>query len=189
MDVGHVRVEIYDPSNTNQIPEIIIPAHQGELGHISLTPDGKFLATASNKGTLIRVYDPATGTKLKEFRRGNEQAQIYSIAFSKDEKYLCCSSSSGRGTIHIFAWDQPGQAKLSFMQSFVPYLGSWWSFSQFSIVAGVKSICCFSPKEDEKNTIIVVCSNGYYYKFRFDETGQKEPTRIAFDYFLSKENE
>jgi hypothetical protein len=34
------------------------------------------LATASEKGTLVRVYDTPRGTLLHEFRRGADRAQV-----------------------------------------------------------------------------------------------------------------
>ena len=35
------------------------------------------LATASEKGTLIRVFDSQTGKKLCEVRRGSERAMVH----------------------------------------------------------------------------------------------------------------
>jgi WD40 repeat protein len=59
------------------------------------------LATASDKGTLIRIYSTETGAFLAELRRGTEKAEIYSISFNPSSKFLACSSD--RGTIHIFS--------------------------------------------------------------------------------------
>ena len=39
--------------------------------------DGTMLATASEKGTLIRVFDSQTGKKLCEVRRGSERAMVH----------------------------------------------------------------------------------------------------------------
>jgi WD40 repeat protein len=59
------------------------------------------LATASDKGTLIRLFNVEKGTFLLEVRRGSERADLYSIAFDPLSKFIACSSD--RGTIHIFS--------------------------------------------------------------------------------------
>lgn len=62
---GHVRVELYDLRKSQ-----LIPAHESELAAVCLNHQGTRLATASDKGTLIRVFDTHTGELLKELRRG-----------------------------------------------------------------------------------------------------------------------
>ena len=93
---GGVRVELYDARKN-----IIINAHNTDLGALSLNLNGSRLATASEKGTLIRVFDTATGQMLKELRRGSERAVIQSIAFNCENTFLACSSD--KGTVHIFS--------------------------------------------------------------------------------------
>jgi hypothetical protein len=39
--------------------------------------DGTMLATASEKGTLVRVFDSQSGKKLCEVRRGSERAMVH----------------------------------------------------------------------------------------------------------------
>ena len=59
-----------------------------------------YLATASDKGTIVRIFEVATGTKLYQFRRGTYPTKIYSLRFSADDKYVLATSSSL--TVHIF---------------------------------------------------------------------------------------
>lgn len=92
---GHVRVELYDKRQ-----QTLIPAHEGALACIALNQNGKRLATASEKGTLIRIFCTETGGLLQELRRGADKAIVYSIAFSADNRWLACTSD--KGTVHIF---------------------------------------------------------------------------------------
>lgn len=92
---GHVRVELYDLKKTS-----LIPAHETALACLALNFDGTRLATASEKGTLVRVFDTATGAALQELRRGADRAEIYSIAFNYSSQWLAVSSD--KGTVHIF---------------------------------------------------------------------------------------
>lgn len=58
---GEVRVELYSSRRTK-----FIQAHDSSLACLSLSLDGSLLATASNKGTLVRIFNTADGTKLQE---------------------------------------------------------------------------------------------------------------------------
>jgi WD40 repeat protein len=55
----------------------VIVAHTSHLCCLATSPDGSRIATASDKGTLIRVFDTKKGTLISEFRRGMERAEIY----------------------------------------------------------------------------------------------------------------
>ena len=103
LNKGQVRVELYDVCATK-----FISAHDGDLAMLALSLDGALLATASEKGTLVRVYDAAAATLLHEFRRGADRATIYSIAFSATNEYLACSSD--KGTVHVWAIPPDGDA-------------------------------------------------------------------------------
>ena len=63
---------------------------------------GTLLATASQKGTLIRIHSTESGQPVHEFRRGAESADIYSLCFDIGSKWLACSSLD-KSTVHIFA--------------------------------------------------------------------------------------
>lgn len=58
---GQVRVEHYATKRTK-----FITAHDSRIACFALTQDGRLLATASTKGTLVRVFNTADGTLLQE---------------------------------------------------------------------------------------------------------------------------
>lgn len=84
----------------NLKPINVIRAHKGPLSIIQFNRDGTLLATASNKGTVIRVFSLSNTNLLYTLRRGSYTANIYSIAFSNDSTLL--SVSSDTGTVHVF---------------------------------------------------------------------------------------
>uniref|UniRef100_A0A383WHS1 Autophagy-related protein 18a n=1 Tax=Tetradesmus obliquus TaxID=3088 RepID=A0A383WHS1_TETOB len=96
LHTGQVRIELYDRKQTK-----FISAHNTPLACLCLSLCGKRLATASDKGTLLRVWNTADGSLLQELRRGTEPAHIHSIAFSKHCDWLAVSSD--KGTVHVFA--------------------------------------------------------------------------------------
>ncbi|KAG6863023.1 hypothetical protein C0993_000489, partial [Termitomyces sp. T159_Od127] len=67
---------------------------------LSLNPAGTLLATASDKGTVIRVWSVPAAEKLYQFRRGTREARIYSLSFNAVSTLLAVSSA--HETVHIF---------------------------------------------------------------------------------------
>lgn len=101
-----------------------------------------------------------------------DRADIYSLSFHPEDPYICVSSD--KGTVHIYSLITPNsaekqkrnqQSRLAFMKEILPsYFSSEWSLSQFPI-PDCRSICAFGA---QKNTVIVVCSNGIFLKYSFD---------------------
>ena len=77
---GLGRVQIVDLANPDNQP-ITIVAHDTKLSCLQMNIQGTRLATASDKGTLIRIFDTESGKLLSELRRGTQAATIYSINF------------------------------------------------------------------------------------------------------------
>lgn len=104
---GNAHIEVFQTVNNNLevVRKALIMAHESDIACLALSKDGKLLATASDKGTLIRVFDIGDNPAkmIKEVRRGSSKAEIYCISFSNDKNYLCTTSSSG--TVHIFNID------------------------------------------------------------------------------------
>ena len=81
-----------------------VAAHESSLAALAFNPAGDKLATASERGTVIRVFstqDGMEGRKLAEFRRGVKRcALVHSLSFSQDSKFLVLSSNTE--TVHVF---------------------------------------------------------------------------------------
>lgn len=87
--------------DANQMHEVkVISAHQAPLSCIAMNKDGTLLATASEKGTVIRVFEIPSAKKLYQFRRGSMPARIHCMSFNATSTLLCVSSATE--TIHIF---------------------------------------------------------------------------------------
>ena len=94
MTRGHARVELYDARKST-----VVAAHESDLARLALSGDGSLLATASDKGTLIRVFDAHSGAQLREFRRGVDRALVYSIVFCPETKYAACFLGQGHACV------------------------------------------------------------------------------------------
>jgi autophagy-related protein 18 len=78
----------------------VVEAHKSPLSHVALNNDGTLLATASDKGTIIRVFSVPDAQKLYQFRRGTYPSRIFSMSFNLVSSLLCISSATE--TVHIF---------------------------------------------------------------------------------------
>ena len=115
----------------------MIPAHDSPLAAVAFNPTGTKLATASERGTVIRIFSVQDGTRLMEFRRGVKRcAHVYSLAFSQDSDYLALSSNTE--TIHIFKLDQPqteAAPVVQRQQSAQQEDGSWMGYFSKAVTA------------------------------------------------------
>ena len=78
----------------------VVEAHRSPLSCITVNDAGTLLATASDKGTIIRIFSIPSARKLYQFRRGSMPSRIYSMAFNTTSSLLCVSSATD--TVHIF---------------------------------------------------------------------------------------
>eukprot|EP00088_Acartia_fossae_P059705 TRINITY_DN7113_c0_g1_i1.p1 TRINITY_DN7113_c0_g1~~TRINITY_DN7113_c0_g1_i1.p1 ORF type:complete len:345 (+),score=79.12 TRINITY_DN7113_c0_g1_i1:35-1069(+) len=160
--LGSGQVQLVDLAATEREP-LNITAHDSPLVAIALNVEGTRLATASEKGTLIRVFDVANGNLLSELRRGSAPATIYCINFNATSSLLCVASD--HGTIHIFSLEEKNnknkQSSLA-GTSFLPkYFSSMWSFSKIEVPGGTRCICSFT----QNNSLVAICADGAYHKF------------------------
>lgn len=86
----------------------VVEAHKSPLSSVTLNSEGTLLATASDKGTIIRVFSVPDAHKLYQFRRGSMPARIFSMSFNTTSTLLCVSSATE--TVHIFKLGHQGSA-------------------------------------------------------------------------------
>lgn len=86
---------------TNLKEHCSIKAHESPVVAIAFNHSYTQIATAGEKGTIIRIFSVTNGERLLEFRRGIIRCvKIASLAFSPCNNYVCCSSDTE--TVHIF---------------------------------------------------------------------------------------
>ena len=166
---GDLRIESVENKRS-----FAINAHMTALSSIALTMDGRLCATTSEKGTLIRIWNCEDGSLYRELRRGIEHANILSLNFKPSGDGICLSSD--KGTIHIYSLVDKKLAKddheknkkssLSFMKRYLPeYFSSEWSQTNFRVPHSKKSICSWSPEDN--NTIMILTEDGRFYQYRY----------------------
>ncbi|KRX46722.1 putative ATP-dependent RNA helicase DDX56 [Trichinella murrelli] len=156
-----------------------IKAHSSDIACISLNNAANLVATASEKGTLIRIFNVQKKMKILEFRRGSDPALIYSIKFSLDSSFLC--TTSDKGTIHIFSVKDPNLNQRSTLQKVGisgAYAESQWALAKFAVGSKYPCYCCFG----KESTVIAVCMDGSYYKLGYDDSGTC--TQLEYEFFL-----
>ncbi|KAJ8467541.1 hypothetical protein OPV22_030093 [Ensete ventricosum] len=194
---GQVRVEHYGAKSTK-----FITAHDSRIACFALSQDGRLIATASSKGTLIRIFSTVDGVLLQEVRRGADRAEIYSLAFSANLQWLAVSSD--KGTVHVFslkinlgstAHDKPRPASdtnvpttsshLSFIKGVLPkYFNSEWSVAQFRLHENSQYIVAFGH---QKNTVVILGMDGSFFRCQFDPMAGGEMTQLECYNFLKSE--
>ncbi|KAF5739866.1 autophagy-related protein 18a-like [Tripterygium wilfordii] len=198
---GQLRIEDYRSKRTK-----FVMAHDSRIACLTLTQDGRLLATASNKGTLIRVFNALDGSLLQEVRRGSERAEIYSLAFSSTAQWLAASSE--KGTVHVFCLkavsgllgndgscagaeqsrsDQPSKLSLSLLKGILPrYFSSEWSVAQFRLNEGLQYLVAFGL---QKNTLMIIGMDGSFHRCQFDPVAGGEMTQLEYYNFLEPAEE
>lgn len=142
-----------------------VAAHTSPVVCLALSTAGDLLATASEKGTVVRVHSVPAGELLHVFRRGSIRATIHSLSFSAAAEglddggaeaadgsvrpvepgggYLLCAASS-TGTVHVWRLDTQtgsssaggGRGRFSAPSGYTPRLLASWVTSTLGTAAG-----------------------------------------------------
>ena len=175
-DVGKIIIKDYDNKIDGNFSVGEINAHKNEIIALVMNYDGSLIASASERGTIIKIFKSKDRSLLQELRRGTEHAEIYSLAFDFKSRFIACSSN--KGTVHIFyikndEIDEKNKNQKSIIGNVVSFLGfkneylsSEWSFAQYRLTCKEKNIVSFNHEKDD--IIIVITLNGKYYQGMFD---------------------
>ncbi|XP_020499906.1 WD repeat domain phosphoinositide-interacting protein 1 isoform X2 [Labrus bergylta] len=118
------EIIVYDANHLNTVT--MIPAHDSPLAALNFNASATKLASASERGTVIRVFSIPEGQRLFEFRRGMKRyVNIRSLSFSPDGQFLCASSNTE--TVHIFKLEQIGPSEEDEAATWTAYVGKMFS--------------------------------------------------------------
>lgn len=152
---GFIKLRDIDKQKSERID-----AHKHPVQYIGMDYKGKFIASSSTKGTIIRIFRTDDLTCTQELRRGMDNATILSLNFNLQGNLLGCSSDSG--TVHIFkidGYDSPSidqnqslisgissgsesksgkkekknKKRLTFLRKAIPYFKSEWSNTSLKV--------------------------------------------------------
>ncbi|AGO85891.1 WD40-repeat containing protein [Pandoravirus salinus] len=160
---------------------LVVRAHEMPIARLCLNADGSLLATASEKGTVIRVWNTASGEKRFELRRGKNTASINNLVFSLDSRWLAVSSD--RPTVHIFDLDTPPPAAPAGLLQYIgstgvlgagvsDYTAGWFSKVKIRLPGTAPAcVCAFGRTPGQ---VFVADAEGTYgvYDFDADQGGE-----------------
>ena len=164
----------------------VLHAHDSRVVCISVNKEGTLIATASDKGTLIRIFTIHDDQKFWEFRRGTKSVEMNCITFDPNNKFIGCSSNVG--TIHLFSIasivkeldeknktqkgendDEPKNSK-----SLLGKIGGLFNIKN-AYLESERSFAKFKIQEENSligfgndNTFVVITMDGKYYKATYD---------------------
>jgi WD40 repeat protein len=208
------EIIVYPTLNTGEIAilnmknenSFNIQAHTSKIEQVAISNNGKYIATASEKGTIIRLFDVDTQKQINEFRRGTEYVPIIQLAFHPNLSILLVESD--KGTIHLFnteilndsksikidnmtneIWKVPDNRifenyGISYVKFLLPnYFHSKWSFTSYTI-SNVNTLNVF----DENICMIYSFGNdGQYYECSFSDINNPSINK-AMKYIIDKDD-
>uniref|UniRef100_A0A674D7C2 WD repeat domain, phosphoinositide interacting 2 n=1 Tax=Salmo trutta TaxID=8032 RepID=A0A674D7C2_SALTR len=167
------EVQVFDTVNLRAAN--MIPAHDSPLAAVVFDASGTKLATASEKGTVIRVFSIPEGQKLFEFRRGVKRCvSICSLAFSMEGLYL--SASSNTETVHIFKLETQKEKPAEEPTTWGGYFGKVLMASTTYLPSQVTEMftqgrafnICALAMIQKIPRLLVAAADGYLYLYNLD---------------------
>ncbi|EPZ34086.1 hypothetical protein O9G_003166 [Rozella allomycis CSF55] len=170
-------VIIYEAGNL--VSMNVINAHKNRICNISFNIDGTFVATSSEKGTIIRVFSLPGGEKLFQFRRGAVPTNIQYLTFNQQSNILAATSET---TIHLYKMEKRNLG-LYIPSVVVDALEPIRDFVSIKLPKKAYSICAFSP---DSSHLYVASMDGYMYVYTLNV--EKNDLQLSNQYCLFPSN-
>ncbi|XP_013195511.1 WD repeat domain phosphoinositide-interacting protein 4 [Amyelois transitella] len=155
-------------SQSSSIPAVV-GIHQTDLVCVTLSPNGSMVATASERGTIIRILDTSSKLVIHELRRGSDYADVYCLRFCPSNELICCVSD--KGTLHVWGGREGNTYPHLFAAPATAAAGAGPGRTP-------RSMCAFI----DERIAAVICEDGTFHKFTFSLEGSWH--RSNYEYFL-----
>lgn len=165
-------VRIFDTNNGNMVQEVRRGKEKAQIKCICFEQNNKFIAATSNRGT-VHIWSLSTAMKNLKKKVTENETETTSVSEieEKEKNENEIKTIENRRSIFNVLPNILG----------AEFFNSEWSFSQVRIKEQ-KSICTFGSD----NTIIIVCSNGKYYKAKIPMENGGECEIIEEENILEK---
>lgn len=168
---SQVRVELYDVRRTK-----FIQAHTSALACIALSQDGKMLATASERGTLVRIHSTTEGTKLQVRHPSHEiHSQYADIEGCHIRCWAILRLLLSRGSL----CSQPMKSTVHACMLLLHLNSSLWAIISQELRRGADPACIYSiafSKGDRPHWLALSSDKGTVHVFSLD---QRQPSPEA----------
>lgn len=159
-------VRLFSTTDGTKIQELRRGADKAVIHSIAFSAPSYWLVVSSDKGT-IHVFCLKDPSLFKAIGGGSTGYVSFSNSLSASSATSLASSISNglRSSFSSFTQSNKGSS-LAFMRGVLPnYFSSEWSFAQFRLPEETHAIVAFGK---DRNTILVLCSSGTYYKCSYD---------------------
>ncbi|KAK3842092.1 MAG: WD40-repeat-containing domain protein [Linnemannia gamsii] len=169
-------IRVFDTGSSKLLNEFRRGVDRAEIYSIAFNSDSTRICAGSDKGTVhIFNLDGATGG-ARVYHGGTGSPSAGPHYGEVIQPHHSSHLSSGNR-----------QSSFAFMKDLLPkYFSSAWSFAQFKVAADCRCICAFGG---EKNTVIVICADGSFYRFMFDPQKGGECVRESYNKFLRESDD
>ncbi|KAI5057467.1 hypothetical protein GOP47_0027482 [Adiantum capillus-veneris] len=163
-------IRLFNTADGTKIQELRRGADKADIHSIAFSTPSYWLVVSSDKGTIhvFCLKDPS----LYKGARGSSTSGYVSFPLSlsaSSATSLASSISNGlqlaRSSLTSLTQSNKGSS-LAFMKGVLPgYFSSEWSLAQFRIPEDTHALVAFGK---DRNTIIILCSSGTYFKCSYD---------------------
>ncbi|GLJ45377.1 hypothetical protein SUGI_0955230 [Cryptomeria japonica] len=170
-------VRIFNTLDGTRLQELRRGADRAQIYSLAFSSNAQWLALSSDKGT-VHVFG------LRAFMPQDNNVDVASLASNQSPKDDVGdgnnSGVSDADSAAILASNP--SSSLSFMKGVLPsYFSSEWSFAQFHLPEEMQAIVAFGA---QRNTVLIVGTDGSFYKCGFDPMHGGEMIQQEFTKFV-----